>query len=313
MLYHLERHAKCVAKRFSMWWQPPKRFKHRDLSSQTWSSCELESSAPRKYKNPLLHLSFSSLQSLTRLPLHLQDNLGYLIQETNASTMEEGHNGMGRDPYSHLNNSIHPVNQAVKDPSHPINRDPAARRPFTQSPAIHDGARNPAVHSNINIPDRFELFILAEGEKKITEAPDTRKFIYQPLFRCYISFKGSQIYLGTPNSSIFTVNKEDHTLGNLLRAHLLKDPHVLFAGYRGKFFSCSPSVACILISTVPHPLFASFELRVQTDGEITPKEALAACCKGIVSDLGQLSREFTKEFELRKMVGGEGSGNIADK
>lgn len=189
MLYHLERHAKCVAKRFSMWWQPPKRFQHRDLSSQMWSSCELESSAPRKYKNPLLHLSFNSLQCLTRLPLHLQDNLGYLIQETDASTMEEGHNGMGRDPYSHLNKSIHPVNQVVKDPSHPINRDPAARRPFTQSPAIHDGARNPAVHSNINIPDRFELFILAEGEKKITEAPDTRKFIYQPLFGCYISFQ----------------------------------------------------------------------------------------------------------------------------
>lgn len=32
-------------------------------------------------------------------------------------------------------------------------------------------------HSEINIPDRFELFILGEGEKKITEAADTRKFI----------------------------------------------------------------------------------------------------------------------------------------
>ena len=84
---------------------------------------------------------------------------------------------MGRDPYSHLNKSIHPVDQAVKDPNHPINRDPAARRPFTKSTAIHDGARNPAVHSEVNIPDRFELFILGEGEKKITEAPDTRKYI----------------------------------------------------------------------------------------------------------------------------------------
>jgi len=72
-------------------------------------------------------------------------------------------------------------------------------------------------------------------------------------------------------------------------------------------------VASLLITTVPHPLFANFELRVQTDGEITPKEALVACCKGIVSDLGQLSREFTKEFELRKMVGGEGSGNVIEK
>jgi DNA-directed RNA polymerase subunit L len=72
-------------------------------------------------------------------------------------------------------------------------------------------------------------------------------------------------------------------------------------------------MASMLITAVPHPLFANFELRVQTDGEITPKDALVACCKGIVSDLGQLSREFTKEFELRKMVGGEGSGNVAEK
>jgi len=120
----------------------------------------------------------------------------------------------------------------------------------------------------MNAPDRFELFLLADGEKKITEAIDTR----------------------TPNTSIFTVNKEDHTLGNLLRAHLLKDPHVLFAAYR-----------------IPHPLFAKFEMRVQTDGELTPKEALVSCCKAIVSDLGHLSREFTKEFELRKMVAGEGN------
>lgn len=55
---------------------------------------------------------------------------------------------------------------------------------------------------------------------------------------------------------------------------------------------------------VPHPLFANFELRLQTDGTITPKEALLACCKNLVQDLAQLGREFTKEFELRKMVGG---------
>jgi hypothetical protein len=148
--------------------------------------------------------------------------------------MEEGHNGMGRDPYAHLNKSIHPVDQAVKDPNHPINRDPAASPPFTQTAAIHDGARNPAVHSEINIPDRFELFILGEGEKKITEAPDTRKYIYQQLIVTeFLSSAHRSMYVGTPNSSIFTVAKEDHTLGNLLRAHLLKDPHVLFAGYRG--------------------------------------------------------------------------------
>jgi hypothetical protein len=62
---------------------------------------------------------------------------------------------------------------------------------------------------------------------------------------------------------------------------------------------------------VPHPLFATFELRVQTDGEITPKEAVVNCCKSLVSDLEILSREFTKEYELRKMVSGDAA--VVDK
>jgi len=118
----------------------------------------------------------------------------------------------------------------------------------------------------MNAPDRFELFLLGDGEKKCSEIADTR----------------------TPNSSVFTFNKEDHTLANILRAHLLKDPHVTFAGYK-----------------IPHPLFATFELRVQTDGGVSPKEALVSCCKGLVQDLEILSREFTKEYELRKMVSGD--------
>jgi DNA-directed RNA polymerase II subunit RPB11 len=61
----------------------------------------------------------------------------------------------------------------------------------------------------------------------------------------------------------------------------------------------------LIIFPVPHPLFATFELRVQTDGSLTPKEALVNTCKNLVGDLEILSREFTKEFELRKMVMGD--------
>ncbi|PBP20869.1 DNA-directed RNA polymerase II [Diplocarpon rosae] len=121
----------------------------------------------------------------------------------------------------------------------------------------------------MNAPDRFELFLLGDGEKKVSEASDTR----------------------TADSSVFTFNKEDHTLANILRAHLLKDPHVMFAGYK-----------------IPHPLFAKFELRIQTDGSISPKEALVNCCKALVGEMEILSREFTKEYELRKMVSGDGAG-----
>ncbi|KAG0645226.1 DNA-directed RNA polymerase II subunit RPB11 [Hyphodiscus hymeniophilus] len=139
---------------------------------------------------------------------------------------------------------------------------------FCANPTAAKGGKHGHKDTEMNAPDRFELFLLADGEKKITEATDTR----------------------TPNTSIFTINKEDHTLGNMVRAQLIQNPHVNFAGYK-----------------IPHPLFATFELRVQTDGELSPKDALVAACKGLVGDLETLSREFTKEYELRKMVSGDGA------
>ncbi|KAI4138771.1 MAG: hypothetical protein L6R39_006616 [Caloplaca ligustica] len=122
-----------------------------------------------------------------------------------------------------------------------------------------------------NVPNRFELFLLGDGEKKVTEETDTR----------------------IPSTSVFTFNKEDHTLGNMLRARLLQSPHVTFSGYK-----------------VPHPLFSSFILRISTDGTITPRQALVQACKDLVTDLGLLSREFTKEWELRKMVGESVEGGV---
>jgi DNA-directed RNA polymerase II subunit RPB11 len=46
----------------------------------------------------------------------------------------------------------------------------------------------------MNAPATFESFLLLDGEKKIIITKDTK----------------------VPNAAIFTVNKEDHTLGNLL-------------------------------------------------------------------------------------------------
>ena len=42
---------------------------------------------------------------------------------------------------------------------------------------------------------------------------------------------------------------------------------------------------------------------MQTDGEVTPRAALVQASRDLVNDLGTLSREFTKEWELRKMAG----------
>ncbi|KIW72558.1 hypothetical protein PV04_00741 [Phialophora macrospora] len=147
---------------------------------------------------------------------------------------------------------------------------PADGKAWRNFPGNQKGVRlhcwaNGIDHTAINISDSTESFLLGDGEKKIEEKIDTR----------------------TPNTTIFTFNKEDHTLANLLRDKLLKNSHVTFAAYR-----------------IPHPLFANFELRVQTDGEITPKEAVLASSRDLVQDLNNLKTNFTREYELRKMVGG---------
>jgi DNA-directed RNA polymerase II subunit RPB11 len=40
-------------------------------------------------------------------------------------------------------------------------------------------------------------------------------------------------------------------------------------------------------------------IRIQTDGTITPREALVNVCKQLVAAYGQLGREFQKELALR--------------
>ncbi|KAI4678221.1 uncharacterized protein J4E88_006742 [Alternaria novae-zelandiae] len=111
--------------------------------------------------------------------------------------------------------------------------------------------------------NRFELFLLDEGQQKVEEKAETR----------------------VPNTAVFTFNKEDHTLGNLLAQRLLKNPAVMFAAYK-----------------VPHPLFATFELRVQTDGSITPKEAVMATCRLVIQDLSKLNESFQTEWLGKRIV-----------
>ncbi|KAH6840904.1 DNA-directed RNA polymerase [Chaetomium sp. MPI-CAGE-AT-0009] len=123
----------------------------------------------------------------------------------------------------------------------------------------------------MNAPDRFELFVLSDGEKKITET----------------------VVSGMSNCSDFLMLKEDHTLGNLLSVYLKMAPHVMMAAYK-----------------IGHPNVPEVLLRVQTDGTITPREALVTVCKQLVAMYGQLGREFQKELALRQYAdqGENGAG-----
>lgn len=88
-----------------------------------------------------------------------------------------------------------------------------------------------------------------------------------------------------PNAAIVKIEREDHTLANLLRAQLLRDDKVIFAAYK-----------------VPHPLFANFELRIQTDEDYLPKEALRNACLGLISELDTIKTRFKDEWALKALL-----------
>jgi DNA-directed RNA polymerase II subunit RPB11 len=75
----------------------------------------------------------------------------------------------------------------------------------------------------MNAPDRFELFLLGEGEKKIEE----------------------KVYSGMSNTSDFILKKEDHTLGNLLSEHIKAHQNVYMAGYKSNFLIKGPALRYI--------------------------------------------------------------------
>ena len=85
-----------------------------------------------------------------------------------------------------------------------------------------------------------------------------------------------------PNAAIVKIEREDHTLANLLRAQLLKDDRVLFAAYK-----------------VEHPLFANFVLRIQTEDDYSPREALQNACSGLISELDVIKVNSMMNGHLR--------------
>ncbi|CAB03455.1 putative DNA-directed RNA polymerase II subunit RPB11 [Caenorhabditis elegans] len=104
----------------------------------------------------------------------------------------------------------------------------------------------------MNAPAAFESFLLLDDKKFYIEK-DTK----------------------VPNAAIFTIMKEDHTLGNMLKIQLLKDPEVLFAGYKN-----------------PHPLEHKILLRIQTTNNTTPADALTTAITDLVGELSLLEHRI---------------------
>ena len=73
------------------------------------------------------------------------------------------------------------------------------------------------------------------------------------------------------NSSEFVFKGEDHTLANILCSELRKVQGVLHSGYR-----------------IPHPLSNEAVVYVQTDGSISPKQAVKMASDKLVGALSEL-------------------------
>ncbi|EJC99370.1 RBP11-like subunits of RNA polymerase [Fomitiporia mediterranea MF3/22] len=114
----------------------------------------------------------------------------------------------------------------------------------------------------MNAIQRHELYVLEEGEEWVMVTEDTK----------------------IPNAATIKIRKQDHTLGNMLRHQLLANQSVLFAGYR-----------------VPHPLQPYFLLKIQTDGTITPSQALEKASTDLIGTLTTLETKFRREFQYRDL------------
>mmetsp|Transcript_39385 Transcript_39385/g.57913 ORF Transcript_39385/g.57913 Transcript_39385/m.57913 type:complete len:136 (-) Transcript_39385:509-916(-) len=107
--------------------------------------------------------------------------------------------------------------------------------------------------ASANRPERSAAFLLDEdnGEVKVTYTADTK----------------------VSNAGTFCFNKEDHTIGNLLRMQLLRDPHVRFTGYM-----------------LPHPLIHKLNLKIQTSSsQVTPVEVLSSAIVDLGSETDYLT------------------------
>lgn len=97
------------------------------------------------------------------------------------------------------------------------------------------------------------------------------------------------------NASLFKMNKEDHTIANLLRMKLHESAFVQIAGYR-----------------VPHPTQHRVELRVQTSSDgsntpvPTPKAALHTAIDVCLADLQTLEEQLRAEAQAKGLEPAEG-------
>ncbi|KAJ1720846.1 DNA-directed RNA polymerase II core subunit [Coemansia erecta] len=118
----------------------------------------------------------------------------------------------------------------------------------------------------MNAPERFEMFVLPDGVRKIEILKDAKM----------------------ANCLQFNIQREDHTLANILRYRLLQHPQVLFAAYR-----------------MPHPLEYYVELKVQTTARTTPVDVVKEAIQSLMLEYGNIRSAFDNELYRIEAAGGD--------
>lgn len=115
----------------------------------------------------------------------------------------------------------------------------------------------------MNAPDRFDRFVVPENLKKVAYSKDSK----------------------LNNAGTLVFQREDHTIGNLLRVQLLEDEDVIFAGYK-----------------IPHPLQYQMIVRVQTMGreqqsgrDKSPLDATVQAFDALSAEFAQIGQQFENE------------------
>mmetsp|Transcript_40667 Transcript_40667/g.99998 ORF Transcript_40667/g.99998 Transcript_40667/m.99998 type:complete len:134 (-) Transcript_40667:230-631(-) len=130
------------------------------------------------------------------------------------------------------------------------------------------------MNAEINKPEPFDAVVVPDGVPKVEITVDKK----------------------IPNAVTVKIEREDHTIANLLRMQLLLDPSVTFAGY-----------------TQPHPLKHHVLLRVQVagspdamaddDSSSSPVEAVERALKDLSSEMSLLGEHLEAALQGRKGAG----------
>ena len=111
----------------------------------------------------------------------------------------------------------------------------------------------------MNAPERYEAYLLGDEEVGLEYAKDEK----------------------IQNAGTFTIHKQDHTLGNLVRMQLLRDDKVRFAGYQ-----------------MPHPLEHRCLVKVQTKSSNPgPIDAMKVAVDDLEKEFEDIDRSFREQVE----------------